>query len=106
MQRPVTFSPPVPRGGTTRRNLRWFAVRLGLVVALAGMSAFADPRPTWAFFSTFQRLAVWGSILALVFAIRERQLAHAPGELNHWDESLAFGALCLLARFCAHGLQP
>jgi hypothetical protein len=88
----------------SRRTLTICGLKQLLMLTAAAAFALGDP-PSLLRFATLVELYTFiGGIAAVTCAIIRRQKPQSD-VINHWDESLAFGALCLMAHIGVRALH-
>jgi hypothetical protein len=88
----------------SRRTLTLCGLKHLVMLTAAAAFALADP-PSLLRFATLVELYTFiGGITAATCAIIRRQKPD-PRVFNHWDESLAFGAVCLMAHIGIRALH-
>ena len=88
----------------SRRTVERFALKLAFyLVAAVALSARAQ-RPLLDFARILEFWLYVSGLLAVAVALMKRQKPE-QGVISHWDEALAFGALCLLAHIGLRSLE-
>src|ERR1700736_761853 len=88
----------------SRRTLTLCGLKLLIMLTAAAAFAFADPPSLLRFATLVEFYTYVGGIAAAICAIIRRQRPERD-VINHWHESLVFGAVCLLAHIGVRALH-
>jgi hypothetical protein len=88
----------------SRRTLTLCGLKQLVMLTAAAAFALADPPSLLRFAALVELYTFVGGIAAAACAIIRRQKPE-PQIINHWDEALAFGAVCLMAHIAVRALH-